>query len=128
MKVEFILYVEDQSRSKEFYKSFLQMKPLLDVPGMTEFLLTADCKLGIMPNTGIQKILNDTVPNPSLGNGIPRCELYLIIDNPEDYMQWGLQAGAKLIDEMKDRDWGDRVGYLADPDGHIIAVAEKMRN
>lgn len=126
MKVEFILYVEDQSRSKEFYKGFLNMEPLLDVQGMTEFLLTAECKLGIMPNKGIQKILKNTLPDPALGNGIPRCELYLIIHDAEEYMQRGLKIGAKLISELKDRDWGDRVGYLADPDGHIIAIAEKI--
>jgi len=30
----------------------------------------------------------------------------------------------KEISELKDRDWGDRVGYISDPDGHVLAFAE----
>ena len=32
---------------------------------------------------------------------------------------------AKLICPVTDMDWGDSVCYFADPDGHIIAFAEK---
>jgi hypothetical protein len=38
MKVEFILYVENQTKSKEFYQSLLSMEPELDVPGMNAFV------------------------------------------------------------------------------------------
>lgn len=125
MGIEFILYVDDQTRSKEFYTKFLQTPPMLDVPGITEFLLAPYCKLGIMPNSGIQKILNNVTPNPATGNGIPRCEIYLHLNEPAKCMKRGLQNGAKLVSEFQIRDWGDTVGYLSDPDGHIIAIAEK---
>jgi len=26
---------------------------------------------------------------------------------------------------MQQRDWGDKVGYIADADGHVIAFAEE---
>jgi uncharacterized glyoxalase superfamily protein PhnB len=26
------------------------------------------------------------------------------------------------------RDWGHRAGYVADPDGHVVALAEVDRN
>jgi uncharacterized glyoxalase superfamily protein PhnB len=38
-----------------------------------------------------------------------------------------LKAGAKLITEPEDRDWGDRVCYFADPDGHILAFAKRIQ-
>lgn len=75
-KIEFILYVADQKRSTEFYSKVLNRPPSLNVPGMTEFNLSADVKLGLMPETGIAKILQDKTPHPATGNGIPRCELY----------------------------------------------------
>lgn len=72
------------------------------------------------------KILSDKTPHPDQGNGIPRCELYFYIDNIEQEFDSATQIGAKLISPIEDRDWGDKVCYFADPDGHIIAFAEKL--
>lgn len=124
-RTQFILYVKDQQRSAEFYKAVLLQDPVLDVPGMTEFQLSADTKLGLMPEAGIKKILGSRVPDPALGNGIPRCELYLHVDSPSECLQRSLSAGATQIEEEKARDWGDRVAYCADPDGHILAFAAR---
>ena len=120
---EVILYVSDQSRSTEFYSKLFQKSPELNVPGMTEFVLADNLKLGLMPESGIGKILMDTTPDPASGNGIPRCELYLRTDNIEESFDLAKKAGAIEISEIKSRDWGDRVCYFADFDGHIIAFA-----
>lgn len=121
---EFILYVADQEKSKVFYEKLLAITPSLHVPGMTGFNLSANCKLGLMPENGIAKILSNKTPHPSSGNGIPRCELYLKVPNAIDYLKRGLTLGAKEISPFTQRDWGDKVGYLADFDGHIVAFAE----
>lgn len=124
--VEFILYVADQELSRNFYKSVLGKDPVLDVPGMTEFLLSENCKLGLMSNKGIAKILGNKTPHPETGNGIPRNELYLYAEDVNKMYSNAIIAGAKEISPVSDRDWGDSVGYLADPDGHIIAFAKKI--
>ncbi|RLD77950.1 MAG: lactoylglutathione lyase, partial [Bacteroidetes bacterium] len=124
-QTQFILYVSDQNKSKKFYKNILQMEPVLDVPGMTEFQLSSNTKLGLMPETGIAKILQNKVPHPATGNGIPRCEIYLLVDNIHPYIDRIEKYGAKLISTLQSRDWGDKVAYFADLDGHIIAIAEK---
>jgi predicted enzyme related to lactoylglutathione lyase len=95
--IEFILYVANQERSKAFYSTVLHKEPELDVPGMTEFLLAENVKLGLMPETGIIKILTDKTPHPANGNGIPRCELYLYTGNIEEWSQRLYAAGAKEI-------------------------------
>lgn len=124
MVTEFILYVVDQEKSKLFYEKLLALTPSLHVPGMTEFNLSPHCKLGLMPENGIAKILNNKTPHPSSGNGIPRCELYLKVPDAITYFKRGLTLGAKEISPFTQRDWGDKVGYLADFDGHIVAFAE----
>ena len=126
MEIEFILYVADQEKSKLFYAKILNKEPELHVPGMTEFLLDEKTKLGLMPEKGIQKILSSKTPDPASGNGIPRCELYLKSENFSIYYQNALKAGAKPVSEPAPRDWGDIVAYVADPDGHIIAFAQKQ--
>lgn len=123
--VEFILYVEDQEKSRLFYEDILGIKPTLHVPGMTEFELSLQCKLGLMPNSGIAKILSDRLPLPQSGLGIPRCELYLYVDNVDEAYEHAVHHGAIPVNPPASRDWGDRVGYLADLDGHVIAFAAK---
>ena len=123
--VEFILYVANQNRSKLFYEHILQRSPTLDVPGMTEFELSETCKLGLMPESGIARILGDALPHPASGNGIPRCELYLFTENAGEVCERAIQHGAKMISAVQPRDWGHTVGYVADPDGHVLAFAER---
>jgi lactoylglutathione lyase len=124
MEVEFILYVRDQQASRDFYSTILDKEPSLDVPGMTEFLLTDTIKLGIMPETGINKILAGKTPTPMSGNGIPRCELYLKLGSITDICARASKAGAAIVSASAPRDWGDTVAYFSDPDGHIIAFAQ----
>ena len=127
--VEFILYVKDQQASKRFYSLFLSKEPVLDVQGMTEFELRKGCKLGLMPADGIHKLLNGGIPHPGLANGIPRCELYLFLGGDlEETVDRAIKSGAFLIQPAADRDWGHRVAYLQDPDGHIIGLAEKVKH
>lgn len=123
--LEFILYVYNQEKSRNFYQILLQQKPSLDVSGMTEFTLNDFVKIGLMPNEGIAKIITPKLPHPTSGIGIPRCELYLQVDNIESIFEEAKQAGATEISPITLRDWGDYVGYISDFDGHVIALATK---
>jgi uncharacterized glyoxalase superfamily protein PhnB len=124
--IETILYVNNQEMSSKFYQKIFRQKPNLNVPGMTEFQLSENCKLGLMPNESIAKILSDKAPHPDQGNGIPRCELYLNVENIQFEFDNAIESGAKPISPITDRDWGEKVCYFSDPDGHIIAFAEKL--
>lgn len=125
-KVHFILYVEDQSRSTEFYKNVLETEPRLNVPGMTEFELSNETILGLMPRTGIKKLLGDQIKNPDEINGIPKAELYLIVDNPAKYFERAINHGAIELSRLQPRDWGDETAYCSDPDGYVLAFAKKI--
>jgi len=121
----FILYVESQERSRDFYRAVLQKDPILDVPGMTEFMLTDNAVLGLMPENGIARILGEKIPHPAKGNGIPRNEIYLYVNEPVNYFERTIKAGGKPISEFQERSWGDSVAYCSDPDGHILAFSRK---
>ncbi len=124
--VLFILYVKNQDKSKEFYKSLLMIKPRLDVPGMTEFELFNGVVLGLMPENGIVRLLEGKIINPEKANGIPRSEVYLYVDNPDYYYQKLIELGGKGISSSMKRSWGDVVAYGSDLDGHIIAFAKSQ--
>lgn len=128
VRIHFILYVKDQLRSTSFFSTLLALEPTLNVPGMTEFELPGGSVLGLMPENGIAKIISGPLPHPSTANGAPRCELYLLENDLVAACDRAQQAGARPIDGAKDRDWGHRVAYFADPDGHVIALACHIKN
>lgn len=121
-----VLYVRDQKKSAEFYKNIFRKEPAIDVPGMTEFDVFENLGLGLMPNDGIASILKDKTLHPSKGDGIPRCELYLYVEDIEFEYENAKKAGAVEISPIEDRKWGDRACYFSDPDGHVLAFAEKI--
>lgn len=123
---QFILYVADQQKSTDFYRKLLANEPSLNVPGMTEFELSPSLKLGLMPENGIAKIIEGKTQHPSNGSGIPRCEIYLVTEDIEPYYKRATELRAQLVSDTADRDWGHKVCYFSDPDGHIIAFAEEM--
>lgn len=123
----FILYVPDQARSAAFYAKVLGHAPRLDVPGMTEFELREGAILGLMPSAGIKRLLGDAIPDPDSAAGIPRAELYLVVDDATVLFQRALGAGARALSAVVARDWGHDAGYALDPDGHVLAFASVTR-
>jgi catechol 2,3-dioxygenase-like lactoylglutathione lyase family enzyme len=119
----FILYVADQTRSAAFYATVLATDPRLNVPGMSEFLLPGGGVLGLMPVSGIRKLLGRALPDPSLARGVPRAELYLVVSDPNAFHQRALASGATELSPLLHRDWGHSVAYALDRDGHVLAFA-----
>ncbi|MBB6217992.1 putative enzyme related to lactoylglutathione lyase [Anaerosolibacter carboniphilus] len=122
--VIFIIYAEDQDKSKAFYQKVLESRPTLDVPGMTEFKLNEYAVLGIMPEEGIYRVLEGKIPHPNEASKKPRCEIYIYVDDPDKYLDRLVEAGGTYISEGKIRSWGDCVSYGSDLDGHILAFAK----
>ena len=115
---QFILYVADQARARDFYRRVLGAEPVLDVPGMTEFDL-GGATLGLMPAADMEALLSGQI---RAGAG-QRCELYLRRSDAAAALARAADGGGRLLDGLRDRSWGERAGYLLDPDGHVLALA-----
>ncbi len=125
MICNFILYVRDQVASARFYQNVLNLEPHLHVPGMTEFRLSSGCVLGLMPEKGIKRLLGVAIEDPEKTNGVARAEVYLTVDSPEIFLNRALAEGARLLSPFEPRNWGDKAGYVADLDGHVLAFASR---
>ena len=90
---------------------------------MTEFTLGAQAVLGLMPVTGIRSLLGPSLPDPAGAQGIPRAEVYLVVDDAAAYHARALAAGAIELSALARRSWGDSAAYSLDPDGHVVAFA-----
>lgn len=120
----FILYVADQARARDFYVAVLGQAPRLDVPGMTELELGPGAILGLMPERGLGRLLGQALPSPAFAPGTVRAELYLLVDDAPGLHARALAAGARELSPAAERDWGHRVSYALDPDGHVLAFAD----
>lgn len=92
---------------------------MLDVPGMTQFELSPGCVLGLMPRRGAERVLTQSLA----GSAVPRHELYMLVEQPEGFLERAVAAGGRWVSAGAERDWGDWAGYVSDPDGHILAFA-----
>ena len=106
--VNFILFVQNQAQSRDFFSTTLQIEPRLDVPGMTEFVLLEGAVLGLMPLTSAQRL--------GLPHGRGGSELYLVLQNADEVIARALSVGAKQVSPLSLRPWGARVAYLTDLD------------
>lgn len=121
----FIFYVKDQQKARDLYAGLFLLEPSLDVPGMTEFIIGDKIKLGLMPSKNVHRIFETPVKHPDEAEGIPKCELYLVVENPEEYFQRGIELGFTVLSEIKKRNWEHSAGYLMDKDGNVIVFAKQ---
>jgi catechol 2,3-dioxygenase-like lactoylglutathione lyase family enzyme len=122
-RAHFILYVSDQAASAAFYSRALEIEPRLDEPGMTELLLPGGTVLGLMPRAGASRLLGLELPDPATGRALPAAELYLLVDDPGEYLRRAVAAGAVELSPPERRGWGHVAAYCLDPDGHVLAFA-----
>ena len=127
MSAHFVLYVADQQESTRFYSYVLDREPLLNVPGMTEFHLDGSAVLGLMPASGISRLLGNRLPAPAAGAGAAKAEIYLLVEDAATYHARSLHGGARELSALQRRDWGDEVAYSMDTDGYVLAFAQVAR-
>lgn len=111
-----IFYVSDLRRSRRLYSRLLG-DPVLDVEGMVQFRLGEGALLGLMPGTGIQRLL----PNLSAPGDGARAELYLAVATPDQVI--AQTEDLRPLSPCQERSWGDEAAYALDPDGHVIGLA-----
>jgi lactoylglutathione lyase len=116
-----ILAVEELPRSIAFYRAVTMWSVVVETPVYAELLSSNGFRLGLYDRRGFGRNIK-RVPEPIAGP-VATTEVYLFVDDIDAMMARARDAGASLLDDASDRPWGDRVGYVADPDGYVIAFA-----
>jgi uncharacterized glyoxalase superfamily protein PhnB len=124
-EVYFLLYVKDKPASADFYGQVLGQAPIVDVEAITEFRLLDGAVLGLMSFAAAARNVDEGVPSSPPASEAPKAELYLVVEDPDGHHRRALERGAREISPMRPRDWGHRAAYSLDPDGHVLAFAEK---
>jgi PhnB protein len=129
------LCVKDAARAVEFYKKVFDATVLEfhDEPGgkiSVAHLKVGDSQFMISDETSEHvrqhATENDARSPESLGG--TSCSVNVYVSDADTIFNRAVAAGAKVIRPLQDRPWGDRMGEIKDPFGHIWGIATHKRN
>ncbi len=129
------LYIEGAARAVEFYQSVFGASVLMRDEEPSGIVSHAMLKMGqttVMlsdPSSADVK-QNDVrgLSRPPRSYGGSPVHLYIYVADVDDVVKRAIAAGAKAIDQVEDRDWGDRCGGIEDPWGHVWFVGTPLKD
>lgn len=116
------LCVEDAGRAIEFYEKAFGARQRLRIAAPGNKVGHAELTIG-----RALIMLADEYPemqfrSPSSLGGSP-VTIHLYVEDVDAFCQRAIAAGAKIVQAIEDRFYGDRTGTLLDPFGHMWAIA-----
>lgn len=117
-----ILAVGDLERAVGFYRAAFGWPAAVETPAYVELRLPGGLRLGLYRREAFGRNVGSAPHEPPPG-ALAATELYLFPPDLESSLEGAVRAGARLLSPIARRDWGDDVGYVADPDGNVIAFA-----
>ena len=61
-----------------------------------------------------------------LGDGSSPVVIYLYLEDVDSVIARAVAAGARVLTPIADQFWGDRMGRIVDPQGHVWNVASRV--
>ena len=121
------LYMNEAARAIEFYKEVFGATEVMrmDAPGGK--IGHAEIKIGDSHVMLADECGEADERSPQSVGGTP-VGLLLYIEDVDAVAERAVAAGAKLLEPLEDKFYGDRMGKLEDPFGHIWAIATHMED
>ena len=121
------LYMNDAARAIEFYKQVFGATEVMrmDAPGGK--IGHAEIKIGDSYLMLADECDEADARSPQSVGGTP-VGLLLYVEDVDAVAGIAVEAGAQLIEPVEDKFYGDRMGKLRDPFGHIWAIATHVED
>lgn len=117
-----VVYAEDVSRSARFYEALGFRKqyqfPPEGEPGYVT-LQRGTCDLGIVAAQSPKDLIGIEI-----GTG-PRFELFVYVEDVDRSVDELRRNGVPVLRAPELMAWGERIAYVADPDGNPVVLAAK---
>ena len=68
---------------------------------------------------GVQMLGDERNHNPAFGDRVGQAWLYLVVEDPDAHYERAKAAGAEIIMELTDTDYGSRDYSARDPEGNL---------
>jgi len=121
------LHIRDAARAIEFYKQVFGATEVLrmDAPGGK--IGHAEIKIGDSHVMLADESPEMGVRSPESFGGTP-VAILLYVEDVDAVAERAVASGAKMMSPLEDKFYGDRMGQLVDPFGHIWAIATHMED
>ncbi len=123
-----ILYVEDVTKSIEFYESSFGFKRIFISPendyGELE---TGNTKISFASKKLASSNLKNGFMESSLNQKPFGIELGFATENVSEVLEKAKLHGASILEEPKQKPWGQTVSYIRDIDGFLIEICTPMK-
>ena len=120
-----ILAVQDLARARAFYRTVFDWPLTVEVPVYVEFLLPRGQRLGLYQREAFARNTGQLSQLCAPGE-LTGTEIYLYLSDPATALGRVVDCGGRLLSPLSGREWGDEVGYAADRDGNVLALARTL--
>jgi PhnB protein len=121
------LSVDGASEALEFYKRAFGAKVIMVMPGAKGKIGHAEVQIG-----DSRVMLADEHPEMNFtgpqSRGGSTVHLHVYVGNADAMAARAIKAGAKLVRAVEDQFYGDRLGTIEDPFGHVWHLATNKEN
>jgi predicted enzyme related to lactoylglutathione lyase len=123
-----ILAVSDLPRMMNFYTGVFGWEQTVDTSRYVEYKMQNGMRLGLYERRGFSQNIGGRTPSLIPVGEVAPTELYMYVGDPSAVGERLLMSGARLLSGLELRTWGDQVAYYADPEGNVIAIAQRQHN
>jgi PhnB protein len=114
------LIVKGAAKAIDFYKKAFGATEIMRFPGPNNTVAHAEIKVGDSPIMLADE--GRDYKAPQAGSGSPVSLMIYVPDVDKTFSQ-AVAAGAKSSRDVEDQFYGDRLGTLTDPFGHVWSIA-----
>lgn len=120
-RVDYVIhYVESLTRSVTFYRDVIGLRVRIEGDGYVEFE-TANTKFSLFERSKLPQLIGREGGDPPCG------EIGFLVDDVDSEAERLRHLGVEILTGPVDRPWRERTLHIADPDGHVIEFAQKLR-
>jgi lactoylglutathione lyase len=116
-----VIYAENVERVAAFYQvlGFVEHARLPDQDGSAGFIgLRRDGAELAVTTESSPRLLAGVEPGPG-----PRHELFVYVADVDATVEAARDGDGRVLREPADMPWGERVAYVTDPEGNVVALA-----
>jgi PhnB protein len=129
------LYIEGAAGAVEFYQRVFGATVLMRDEEPSGIVSHAMLKMGdttVMLSDVTSAHIEDRdvhgLSRPPRAYGGSPVHLYIFVADVDDVVRRAVEAGAKVVDQVENKDWGDRCGGIEDPYGHVWFVGTPLKD
>jgi predicted enzyme related to lactoylglutathione lyase len=125
--VQVIFAVDDLARALDFYERTFgwPRNELIDYTNYVELLSPDGGALGLYERDGFAETVG-AEPARVPDDRVAPAYLYIRVDDVRAAAANAEAAGGRPLSPLTPRSWGEEAAWFADPDGNVVAVAQRV--